>query len=136
MPIIDLINQYPKISIIIIAVGISFFTSLINYFFLDKERMREIKSKQKELRNKATEHRKAGNMEQMMQVNNEMMQHSFDMMKHSFRPMLITMIPILIIFSFIRKIYATTSIAGQWFWFYFIAAIISSIIFRKLLKLP
>lgn len=136
MPIIELIQQYPKISIIIIAVGVSLFTSLINYFFLDKDRMREIKRQQKELRDKATEHRKSGNMEKMMQANSEMMQHSMEMMKHSFRPMLITLIPILIIFSFIRKIYPDTTIAGSWFWWYFITAIISSLIFRKLFKLP
>jgi len=54
-----------------------------------------------------------------------------EMMKHSFKPMLYTLIPILILFSWVRGTFSP--ILSSWFWWYFGAAIISSMILRKVL---
>lgn len=134
--ITELIIQYPRLSIIILAAAVSFFISLINYFFMDKERLREIKSKQKELQKEMKEHQKAGNHDKVMEINKEMMSYISETFKHSLKPMLITVVPVLIFFTFIKGVYVETAIAGTWFWWYIITAIISSMIFRKLLKLP
>jgi len=90
--ILILAQQSPKISVIIIAVAISFFISLINYFFLDKERMKEIRTKQKNIQKQIKEHQKAGNHEKMMALQKEMLADMPEMMKHSMKPMLITLI--------------------------------------------
>ena len=134
--IIALIQQNPKIGIVVLAVGISFFISLINYFFLDKERMRELRSRQKEMQKQIREHQKAGNHTKMMELQKEMMSSMPEMFKHYLKPMLITIIPIFVIFAFMRKIFEQTAIASTWFWWYLVAALISSMIFRKLFKLP
>ena len=133
---LSLIQFYPRISIVLIALLVSFFISLINYFFLDKERMKEIKSKQKEIQKKIKEHQKAGETEKMLQLQKEMMADMPEMFKHSFKPMLITLVPILLMFSYVRNVFAQTTLASSWFWWYLITALISSMIFRKLLKLP
>lgn len=132
--IIQLIQIYPRISIIVFALIVSFFISLINFFVLDKERMHEIKKKQKDLQAQAKLHK--DNPEKLMQINKEMMEHAMESMRHSFKPMLITMIPIIFLFTFLKNSYAGTSISGSWFWYYLIASIFGSIIFRKLFKLP
>ena len=134
--IISLISQYPKSSIIIISCLITFLITLVNYFMLDKDRMREIKKRQKEIQEEAKRHTKEGNHAKAMELQKELFSSTGEMMKHSFKPMLITLIPILIIFAFIRGIYSETTLASSWIWRYFISAIISSIIFRKLFNLP
>ena len=132
--IYELIQQYPKPAIIIMAFIVSFFISLVNYFVLDKEKMREIKAKQKSLQEQMKEHK--SNPSKMMELQKEMLSHSMESMKHSFKPMIITTIPILIVFAFIRNTYAATSIHSSWIWYYLIASIASSLVFRKMFKLP
>lgn len=132
--VLELIQQYPKMSIIILATLVSFLISLVNYFVLDKEKMRELKAKQKALQEEAKKHK--DNPQKMMDIQKEIMPISLEMMKHSFKPLLITLIPILIFFSLVSKWYAGTALAKAWIWWYIGASIISSMIFRKLLKLP
>jgi uncharacterized membrane protein (DUF106 family) len=55
------------------------------------------------------------------------------MMKSSFKPMFVTMIPFFILFYWIRNTYSP--ILPSWFWYYLGAGIISSILFRKWLKM-
>lgn len=136
MAIQELITQYPHISIILFALVISFLISLVNYFFLPKEKMRAIKERQKTLNAQIKEHHKSGNTEKAMELQKQMLPDMMEMMKHSMIPMIITLIPMLILLSFLRASYAQTSIAGSWFWYYLVAAIAGSMIFRKLLKLP
>ena len=136
MGLVDILMLYPKAGVIVLGLLISLFVTIINYFFLNKEKMREIKSRQKEIPAQIKEHQKAGNHEKLMDLNKEMLSHSMEMMKHSFTPMLITMVPMLLFFSFIRGVYSQTIISSSWFWYYLISAIVGNIIFRKLFKLP
>lgn len=132
--LLPFIQSYPKISIIIAALGVSLLISVINYFVLDKERMREIKKKQTELQEEMKKHK--DNPQKMMELQKEMMSHMGETMKHSFKPMLITLIPILFIFGFMKNAFATTEIAKTWIWYYIGTSIVGSIIFRKLFNLP
>ena len=134
MNLTTLIQTYPKPSIIVIALLVALFISVINYFILDKDRMREIKKRQKELQEEMKLHKE--NPEKFKALYKEMMSHSMESMKHSFKPMIITTIPILIVFTFIRGVYVETTLAGSWIWWYIGASIIASLIFRKLFKLP
>ena len=134
--LLELIQSSPKTSIVVISLLISFFISVVNYFVIDKERMREIKARQKEIQTEMKEHQKAGNHEEMAILQKEMMSNIGASFKQSFKPMLITLIPILVLFAFIRNTYAATTIAKTWFWWYLGAAIISSMLFRKLFNLP
>ena len=65
-----------------------------------------------------------------------MFSNAFETLKHSMKPMFITIIPIIFFFSIIKGWYAETEIAKSWIWWYIAGSIVSSIIFRKLLKLP
>ncbi|MBI2632316.1 DUF106 domain-containing protein [Candidatus Pacearchaeota archaeon] len=132
--VIELIQQYPKISIVVLATLVSFLISLVNYFVLDKEKMRDLKAKQKALQEEAKKHK--NNPQKMMDIQKEIMPLSMEMMKHSFKPLLITMIPIIIFFGLVKQWYVGTALAKTWIWWYIGTSIVSSMIFRKLLKLP
>ncbi len=103
---------------------------------MDKEKLRDIKKRQKELQAEIKEHQKAGNKDKVMDLNKELLSQIPETFKQSLKPMLITIVPILIFFTIIRNVYATTSLASSWFWWYLVSAIVASIIFRKILKLP
>ena len=50
-------QSYPRLAVIIAALLISFFISLVNFFVLDKEKMHEIKGKQKALQEEMKNHK-------------------------------------------------------------------------------
>lgn len=127
-------QSYPHLAVILAALLISFFISLVNYFVLDKERMHEIKSKQKALQEEMKNHK--DNPQKLMELQKEMFSHMGETMRHSMKPMLITFIPLIILFPILRKMLLETAIASTWFWWYLASSIISSMIFRKLFKLP
>lgn len=134
MDYVSIVIAYPEISIVVVAGLISLFISLVNYFVLDKDRVRELRDKQKALNEQMKTHK--DNPQKLQDLQKEMMSHMGESMKHSFKPMLITTIPLLVVLPFIRTLFMETSLAGSWFWWYFIAAIAFSMIFRKLFKLP
>ncbi len=122
----------PKLGIILISVSITFLLTLVTKYFTNQNRMKELKGIQKACQIKI----KSGKLspEEMSKINKEMLNCSMEMMKHSFKPMFITLLPILVIFWWVRGIFGTSTIAHSWIWYYIGASIISSIIFRKLLK--
>lgn len=132
MAITDIIQANPKISIIIISGFVSLFISLVNYFVLDKDKVKAGKEKQKKLQAEIKLHK--DNPQKMMELNKEMMGHVGENFKHSFRPMLITLIPILVVFAWIRNVF--TDVLSGWIWWYLVSAIIFSMVFRKVFKLP
>lgn len=129
-----LMQAYPRTSVILAALLISFFISLVNYFVLDKEKMHEIKKRQKALQEEMKVHK--DNPQKLMELQKEMFSHMGTTMKHSMKPMLITFIPLIILFPILRNVLLTTEIAKTWFWWYLITSFAGSLIFRKLLKLP
>src|SRR3989344_9449020 len=124
--VIELIQQYPRLGIVFFAGVLSLFISLVNYFVMDKTKMRELRVKQKELQLKIKEEK---DQTKRMELTNEMMKHSMETLRHSFKPMLITLIPVLLFFSYIRGVFVETIIGGSWLWYYIVAAIIWSFIF-------
>jgi len=136
MTLVEMINANPKISIILIAVAISFLISLVNNFVLDKDRMKALKARQKSIQEEMKEHQKNGNNDKVMELQKEMMSGIGESFKHSFKPMLITIVPIIVLFGMIRNTFAETSIAGSWFWWYLVGAIVSSMVWRKVFRLP
>ncbi len=132
MTITTIIQENPRVSIVIIGLLITLLSTLVTKWVTNQERMKELKDKQKENQKLMKEHK--GNATKMMEIQKEMMGHSMEMMKQSFKPMIFTLIPIIIIFGAIRNVYATTELVKSWIWYYIVSAMIGSIIFRKILK--
>lgn len=128
--IIELMQSYPKGSIILISVLITFVLSLIYKYTTNQERLKEIKKMQKDYQAKAKELKSQPG--KMMEMQKKILELSGEMMKHSMKPMLITMIPMFVLIIWIKKIYAP--ILSSWIWYYILSAVIFNSLFRKLLK--
>lgn len=128
--------SHPHLSIIVFSAVITFFISIVNFFIMDKDKMKQLKARQKEIQAQLKKHQKEGNQEKMMELNKELLSQTGETLKHSLRPMLITMIPVLLSFNYMRKLFMETALQGTWFWWYLGSAIVFSIFFRKLFKLP
>lgn len=130
MGITETLQTYPEISIVIISIGIMFFSTLITKYFTDQKKMKELRERQKELNKMAREFK--NDLKKIGEINTEVMKISMEMMRHSFKPLIFTMIPLFLLFWWVGKTFST--VLPKWIWYYLIAGIIASIVFRKLLK--
>jgi len=134
MPIVELMQTYPRISIILISLIVTIFITVVRYYMTDREKMKEIKERQKRLRKEIKEVK--NEPEKMMKLQQQMLEDMPEQMKMSFKPMLITMIPILIVFKWMWSVYSTTALSSTylfpvWLWWYIGSSIIFSIILSK-----
>ena len=134
--ITELVQANPKLTLFGFAALVTLAITIVNYFMLDKEKLRAIKEKQKKLQAEMKEHQKAGNQDKLLELQKELFADSGEMLKHSMKPMLVTFLPIIIFFGLIRSLYATTTIAGSWIWWYLLFSLVTSLIFRKLFRMP
>jgi len=131
--ITNIIQNYPRTSIIILSFLVTFFITLVTTFMVDKKRMKEIREKQKRLKEEMKKFR--DNPEKMMEINKQMIEDMPEQLKHSFKPMLVTIIPLIILFKWLKTAFAVTSIASSWFWWYIGASILFSMLLRKIFGL-
>jgi len=131
--ITEFIQNNPRTAIIALSFLVTLFITIVNYFMVDKVRMKEIREKQKSLRTEMKKYK--DNPTKMMELNKQMMEDMPEQLKHSFKPMLVTIIPLLILFKWLRSTFEITAIAGTWFWWYIGASIAFSMILRKVFGL-
>ncbi|MAE50067.1 hypothetical protein CMI48_04555 [Candidatus Pacearchaeota archaeon] len=134
--ITELVQANPKLTLLGFAALVTLAITIVNFFMLDKDKLRAIKERQKKLQAEMKEHQKAGNEDKLLELQKELFADTGEMFKHSMKPMLITFLPIIIFFGLIRNLYATTAIAGSWIWWYLLFSLITSMIFRKLFRMP
>ncbi len=132
--IISLMQENPRASILLLAAAISLFISIVQFFVVDKEKMRELKARQKRINEDMKIH--ANDSQKRKELMGELSSSVMETFKHSFKPMIITLIPVILVFSFMKGVYAETIIAKSWIWYYLGGAIVASLIFRKLFRLP
>ena len=120
----------PKLSVIIISVLITLIMTLVTKYFTNQSRMKELKQIQKSCQIKVRENK--GDAKIFEETNKQIMECSMELMKHSFKPLLFTFIPLIIFFWWIKEVY--TGVFSSWIWWYIGTVIISSIVFRKTLK--
>jgi len=129
MPILELIQNNPRISIIIISFIATLFITVVRYFMTDREKMKEIRERQKKLREEMKKFKDSP--EKIMELNKKMFEDMPEQMRMSFKPMIITLIPLIFLFKWLWDIYSTTQIASVWIWWYIISSIIFSILLNK-----
>jgi len=129
MPLTELIQNNPRIAIIILSLIVTLFITIVTFFMTDRARMKEIRAKQKALRIeiKKFKHDPA----KMMELNKQMMEDMPEQLKHSFKPMLVTIIPLLLLLGWLRATFAETVIASTWIWWYIGSSIVFSMVLRK-----
>ncbi len=133
MTLIDLIQSYPRLAIITFAFLVTLVITIVNYFMVDKEKMKEIRDRQKELKKEMKEVK--NDPQKMMELNQKMLEDFPEQMKLSLKPMIITIIPMLILFAWLRSTFAETAIASTWIWWYIGFSLLFSITIRKIFGL-
>jgi uncharacterized membrane protein (DUF106 family) len=132
-----ILNLNKTIGMLVIVVILTLFTTLIQKFGTDQEKLREIKQKQKESQEKIKQHK--DNPQKALELQKEMMGHSMEMMQHSMKPLLYTSIPFVLFFRWFSDYFISAEnflFFGfmSWFIFYLIFAVVLSSIFKKILK--
>ena len=133
MPIIEYIQTNPLLSVVIISIIITSIMTALRYFITDRELMRDIKEKQKAIREEMKRYK--DNAEKLSELNKQMMEQFPVQMKQSLKLMLITIVPMIIIFTWLRKTFALTTMASTWIWWYIGFSMAFSITLGKILKL-
>ena len=133
MTIVESIMTNPRISIMVISLMVTIFMTLVRYLVTDKELMKEIREKQKWIREEMKRHR--DNADKIAELNKQMMEHFPAQMRQTFKMMLLTMIPLLILLGWLRGVFAQTTIASTWIWWYIGFSMLFSIILGKIFKL-
>lgn len=132
--IVELIKLYPKASVILISIVVSFFMVFVYKYTTNQSRMKEVKEMQKKYQKEFQKFREMKDHKKMMEVQKKMMEVSMEMMKSSLIPMTITMLPLFVLIIWLRNVYTLTDIAKTWIWYYIGFGLISNSLLRKLLK--
>ncbi|MBN2014340.1 MAG: DUF106 domain-containing protein [Candidatus Altiarchaeota archaeon] len=127
--------------ITLISAVIVVMSSLVRRVVIGQDKMDAMKNLMKEKQAKFKEISKSGDMKRIQKAQEEMLQLTMENLKHSFKPMLITFIPIILVFGWLRDQYGSlnnvASLFGfdlSWFWWYFICAMVISLVFNKVLE--
>src|SRR3972149_8825379 len=92
----ELMQSYPRISVILASLLISFFISLVNYLVLDKEKMHELKRKQKALQEEMKSHK--DNPVKIMELQKEMFSDKGESLRNCLILVFIMKAPLILIF--------------------------------------
>ena len=138
-----LLLEDPVLDIALISLGLMIFTFTVRKLVTDQDKMDSMKEKQKQWSKKYKEVMKTGDQEKIKKVNAEyaeVMKLFKDGMNENFKSLLYTMLPVLGVFWLLKDTYDGTGIiielpiigGIEWFWWYLIIAISSSIIFENI----
>jgi uncharacterized membrane protein (DUF106 family) len=135
--LVQLMKDNPRISLILVGMGITLVSTLVTKHFTDQEHLKSLKKRQKELQAEIKKHH--DNPTMLEALNKEMLEGTAVMMKSNFKPMLITFIPFLLLFYWLSANFSSL-IPGKWLfpawvWYYLVSSIVFGIIFRKIFKM-
>ncbi|MEK6858845.1 MAG: EMC3/TMCO1 family protein [Nanoarchaeota archaeon] len=124
--------------LLFISIGISLITSLLQKYTTDQETLRSIKAEQKLLGDQMKQFKE--HPEKMLELQKKQMALIPKTMDITMRPALYTAIPFILLIRWFGDYFAEMDVKifgfMGWIWAYIIFAIIASMIFRKVFKLP
>lgn len=124
--------------LLLISAGISLITSLLQKYTTDQETLKAIRAEQKLLSEQMKSFKE--HPEKMMELQRKQMELIPKTMDITMRPALYTAIPFILLIRWFGDYFAsnTVEIFGvlSWLWAYILFAIVFSMIFRKVFKLP
>jgi len=119
-----------------LVLAISIVMTLVQKYGTDQDEMRAIKKRQKELQVEMKKYK--DHPEKLMELNKEQFEFMGKMMKSSMGTIVYTAVPIVLLFRWLNDYFSAVEgvrlLGLSWFWFYLIATMIFSTVFRKVLK--
>jgi len=134
------------IEVALIAIAVSIGSSLVSKKVTNQKRMKEIKDRVSDFQKRYNEAKKSGDEQKIRELEKEqkeIMALTTELMTGSFKPMLYTFVPIIIIFYLLNGFYGSKGnivevpVFGllNWFWWYFLVAIITGLCFEAVYKI-
>jgi Predicted membrane protein len=131
-----LMNLNATFGMLVVVALITLVTTLVQKYGTDQETLKKLKEEQKIMQEDMKKYK--NDPEKMMEFNKKQMEHMPKIMDITMRPMIYTFIPFILFFRWFNDYFTVNSVKFlgfmTWFWFYLIASIVFSSIFRKVLK--
>ena len=134
-----ILNWNILIGMIIILAVLSFLMTLVQKYTTNQKEMREMKEEQKKLQAQMKEYK--DHPQKLAELNKKQMEFMGRMFKESMNSIVYTTVPIILLFRWFGDYFAQEAVASyrflgflSWIWFYLIAFMILSSVFRKVLK--
>ena len=129
-----LINWNLNLGMLIIVLFITIITTIVQKYATDQDTLRELKKEQKEIQKQMKEFK--NHPEKMMELQKKQFAMMPKQMKLSMRGAVYTIIPFALFFRWFDTFFASIGdpkmfLGLNWFWFYFLSAIIIGSILRK-----
>lgn len=131
--ITQLMGEYPKQSIVVISLIVSFISTIVTKYTTDQSMLRSIKERQKEIQKEIKDKKYSTTDKRYLELQNEILGLTGKMFKNSFKPLLITMIPFLLLFYFLRSFYVPL-MGNSWLWYYILPSILVGSFYKKIFK--
>lgn len=133
-----MLDWHASWGLLLASACISLITSLLQKYTTDQDTLKAIRAEQKLLNEQMKSFKE--HPEKVMELQRKQMELIPKTMDITMRPALYTAIPFILLIRWFGDYFAvhTVKIFGvlSWFWAYLLFAIISSMIFRKIFKLP
>ena len=130
-----LLDWHPLFGFLLITAIIVLITTLVQKFATDQKMLKELRNESKLLNEEMKKFK--DHPEKLMEIQKKQFEIMGKTMPLTMRPLLYTMIPFVLFLRWFADYFALNPfkfLGLSWFWAYFIASIIFSIIFRKILK--
>ena len=132
----------PLIEILLWSIGLSSLMIILTKILTNQKEVKHIRNEMKFFKEKMDKAKKSGDMAKAEQFMNDMLKSSNKQLKHTMKPLLVSMIVFITAFQFLGSAYAELVVAlpialpflgaeVNWFWWYFIIIIPSSMFLRR-----
>ena len=137
--LINFATSFSYVSLFLFSAVITFFSTLLMKYLTDQDHLKSLKKRQKELQKEIREHQKQKQFTKIEELNKELVDISLSMMKASFsiKQLIITIVPFFLFFLWLKEIFMTTLDWSfmKFFLLYILFSVITSTIYRKILKM-
>ncbi len=139
-----MIIMYPMLELMLWSIGLSGTTVLISKFLANQKEIRKIRSEMKFFKEKMDQAKKSGDLAKAEQFMNDMLKASNKQLKHTMKPLMVSMLVFITAFQFLGAQYADLVVMLpialpflgaelNWFWWYFITILPTSMLLRRFL---
>ncbi len=131
------VNIHPVFGIVFISFLLTLISTLAYKYLTNQEALKKLKEDHKSLRDEIEKHK--NNPAKAAELQKQLLHKSFmEPMSHQIKPMIATFLPFILVLGWLSKVYKGVDLnlwfIHNWFWAYFIIAIIFSSVLRKLFK--
>ena len=132
----------PIVEVLLFSIGLSLLMIILTRILTNQKEIKHIRNEMNFFKEKMNKAKKAGDLAKAEQFMNDMLKSSNKQLKHTMKPLLVSMIVFITAFQFLGAVYSELVVILpvalpflgaeiNWFWWYFIIIIPSSMFLRR-----